>query len=122
MFFYLIVFLSGMAALIFEALWFYLTGLLLGNSVVAASMVLAGFMGGLALGSILIWVFGNRIRNYTHFYAVMQFAISISGFLLVFIIPDLTNIMCPLFQVYRENIVTLNMVRAFTVFCLMLIP
>src|SRR5687767_7906508 len=46
-----IFFLSGAAALLFETLWFRLAGLVFGNSVWAASLVLASFMGGLALGN-----------------------------------------------------------------------
>ena len=44
---------SGAAALLFETLWFRLTGLGLGNSVWASSVVLAAFMAGLALGNAL---------------------------------------------------------------------
>ena len=50
----LIFFLSGIAALTFEALWFRLAGLSLGNSVWSASLVLAAFMAGLTLGNGLI--------------------------------------------------------------------
>ena len=48
---YAIFFASGASALIFETLWFRQAGLALGNSVWASSLVLAGFMGGLALGN-----------------------------------------------------------------------
>ena len=50
----LIFFLSGASALIFESLWFRLAGLSLGNSVWSASLVLAAFMGGLALGNGIV--------------------------------------------------------------------
>ena len=43
-------FLSGVAGLVFEALWFRMAGLTFGNSVWASSLVLSSFMGGLALG------------------------------------------------------------------------
>ena len=46
----LVFFLSGTAGLIFETLWFRMAGLTFGNSVWASSLVLASFMGGLALG------------------------------------------------------------------------
>ena len=48
---YAIFFASGASALIFEMLWFRQAGLALGNSVWASSLVLSGFMGGLALGN-----------------------------------------------------------------------
>ena len=57
----LIFFLSGASALIFEALWFRLAGLSLGNSVWSASLVLAAFMGGLALGNALVARYHDRL-------------------------------------------------------------
>src|SRR5688572_31045813 len=59
----LIFFLSGAAALLFETLWFRLAGLVFGNSVWAASLVLASFMGGLALGNTLAARYGPRLRR-----------------------------------------------------------
>ena len=41
-------FASGASGLVFETLWFHEAGLALGNSVWASSLVLSGFMGGLA--------------------------------------------------------------------------
>ncbi len=46
-----IFFLSGASALLFETLWFFQSGLALGNSIWASSLVLASFMAGLALGN-----------------------------------------------------------------------
>ena len=49
----LVFFLSGAAALLFEALWLRRAGLMLGSSVWASSIVLASFMTGLAVGNAL---------------------------------------------------------------------
>jgi hypothetical protein len=56
-------FLFGAAALLFETLWFRLAGLVFGNGVWAASVVLASFMGGLALGDTLAARHGPRLRR-----------------------------------------------------------
>jgi spermidine synthase len=45
--------LSGCAALIYQILWLRLLGLVFGVTVYAASTVLAAFMAGLALGSLI---------------------------------------------------------------------
>ena len=58
-----IFFISGTAALLFETLWFRQAGLSFGNSVWASSVVLASFMGGLALGNALAAGFGARLRR-----------------------------------------------------------
>lgn len=44
-------FLSGLAALLFESLWFVRTSLAFGNSVWTSAMVLAGFVDGLGVGN-----------------------------------------------------------------------
>ena len=51
---YLIFFLSGAAALIYEVLWVRYLSLIFGGSHLAVTTVLAVFMGGLALGSYTI--------------------------------------------------------------------
>jgi spermidine synthase len=58
---FLIFFLSGIAGLMFETLWFRLAGLSLGNSVWSASLVLAAFMGGLTLGNGVVARLHSRI-------------------------------------------------------------
>ena len=49
-------FLTGASGLVYQVLWSRYLGLLLGSSAVAIVVVLAAFMGGLAIGS---WVFGR---------------------------------------------------------------
>jgi len=49
-------FLTGASGLVYQVLWSRYLGLLLGSSAVAIVVVLAAFMGGLAIGS---WVFGK---------------------------------------------------------------
>ena len=53
MIFFGILFLSGIAALIFETLWLRLSGLAFGNSIWAAALILSSFMAGLALGNVI---------------------------------------------------------------------
>ncbi|MCK4994855.1 MAG: hypothetical protein KAS13_07430 [Candidatus Omnitrophica bacterium] len=65
----LIFFLSGVAALIFELLWFQLAGLMFGNSILAASIVLASFMTGIALGNYFIAFWGHKVTYPVRAYA-----------------------------------------------------
>src|ERR1043165_2001067 len=44
-------FLSGAGALVLETVWFSQAGLVVGNSVWSAALVVAAFMGGLGLGN-----------------------------------------------------------------------
>lgn len=119
---YAIFFLSGAAALIFEIIWFRLAGITFGNSVWASSIVLASFMGGLAIGNSFSVYWGHRIKNALRFYAIMEAGISISGFLLVIILPQLTALLSPLFRAVSEEPVVLNGLRMLVAFLLMLVP
>ena len=49
---------SGAAALIFETVWLYRCGLLLGQTVWAVTTVLSAFMAGLGLGNLLVALYG----------------------------------------------------------------
>src|SRR4029453_13227725 len=55
-----VLFLSGTGALIFETLWLRLSGLVFGNSVWAAALILSSFMAGLGFGKTLAGLFKNR--------------------------------------------------------------
>ena len=46
-------FLSGACALVYQVLWLRLLGLVFGVTILAATTVLASFMGGLAIGSLV---------------------------------------------------------------------
>src|SRR6266571_3738572 len=67
-----ILFLSGIAALIFETLWLRLSGLTFGNSVWSAALILSSFMTGLALGNAL--AASSKIRRWRplHLLAVLE--------------------------------------------------
>ena len=75
----LIFFASGASALVFETLWFHQAGLALGNSLWASSLVLAGFMGGLALGNALAARWGDRLPDPVRSYAWLELTIAVTG-------------------------------------------
>ena len=86
---YLVFFLSGFAALVFETLWFRQAGLAFGNSVWSATLVLSSFMGGLALGNGLMLRFGKKLTRPIWFYALLETLIAIAGLLIVLVLPGI---------------------------------
>ena len=118
----LIFFLSGASALIFESLWFRLAGLSLGNSVWSASLVLAAFMGGLALGNGLVALLHRRVLHPVRLYAALEFAIGIGGFAVVLLLPRLTNLLGPALGSLTDMPVFLNAVRLTIAFGILVIP
>ena len=76
-------FLSGFASLVYEVLWTRLFGLMLGNTTLAVSCVLAAFFTGLALGGRY---FGRRAdvsRSPLRLFALMEAAILASALLVL---------------------------------------
>ena len=118
----LVFFVSGTSALIFESLWFRLAGLALGNSVWSAALILSGFMAGLALGNGLAAGYGGRIRRPLQLYAVLEIIIAITGFSVVFILPNAESWLSPLFKLIRHHPLILNGLRLSIAFVLLMIP
>src|SRR5947208_4155567 len=95
---YAIFFAAGASALIFETLWFRQAGLAFGNSIWASSLVLSGFMAGLALGNALVARAGARLSNPVRAYAFAEAAIALTGVGLVYLFPVLGATLAPLFR------------------------
>jgi spermidine synthase len=68
---------SGFAGLIYESIWSHYLKLFLGHAAYAQTLVLAIFMGGMALGSWLVSRFTHRIANLLVGYAAAEFAIGV---------------------------------------------
>lgn len=75
----LLFFASGLAGLVYQELWLRLLGLVFGVTVYAASTVLAGFMGGLALGSALGGRYADRVRRPLFVYGVAEVLVGLSA-------------------------------------------
>ncbi len=118
----LAMFLSGAAALLFEALWFRLAGLSLGNSVAASSLVLAAFMGGLAAGNAAAAWIGPRVCRPLRTYALLEVAVGASGLGLVLVFPSLGELLLPVLRATGEQPWLLNPIRAGAAFAAMVLP
>jgi spermidine synthase len=71
-------FLSGAAGLLYQVLWLRTLTLLFGHSVYAVTTVLAAFMAGLALGSLLFARLSSRLRNLIAAYGWIELAIGVT--------------------------------------------
>ena len=76
---YLLFFVSGCSGLIFEILWIRGLGLRFGTTTPAISTVLAAFMGGLALGNLLIGPRADRHRSPLRLYRWLEVGIGLTG-------------------------------------------
>jgi len=80
----LIYFFSGACSLIDEVIWVRLLKLTLGNTVYASSIVVSVFMGGLALGALIISRYADRVRRPLRLYAILEFCAAVSALALPF--------------------------------------
>ena len=72
----LIFFCSGMCSLIDEVVWFRLIKLTLGNTVYASSVVVSVFMGGLALGALVMSRRADRVARPLWLYALLEIGVA----------------------------------------------
>lgn len=119
---YLVFFLSGAAALVFEALWFRQAGLAFGNSVWSVSLVLSSFMGGLALGNILMVRYGRRLTRPIRTYLILETLIAGSGLAIVLLLPSMGAGLSPFFRLFLDSPALLNLIRLALAFVVLMIP
>jgi len=117
-----IFFLSGIAALIFETLWFRLAGLTLGNSVWSATLVLSAFMGGLSLGNALVARMHARVARPVRLYAALELAIGVGGVAVVIALPRLSTALSPSLAALVDTPWLLNAARLAIAFVVLVIP
>ncbi len=108
---YLIFFLSGAAALIYEVLWVRYLSIVFGGSHLAVTTVLSVFMGGLALGSYRI---GKRVGNYKNLlrlYGFLELGIAASALVFVALMRFYPAIYIPLAQIAEDSPIYLSFLR-----------
>jgi spermidine synthase len=66
---------SGAVGLLYEVLWIRMLGLVFGHTVFAITTVLAAFMGGLALGSLLFGRLADRTTRQVRLYGLLEIGI-----------------------------------------------
>jgi spermidine synthase len=116
-----VLFLSGISALIFETLWLRLSGLAFGNSLWAAALILSSFMAGLALGTAIAASAKLRMRP-LKLYAALEIAVAVFGCTIVFALPILGELLRPLFQALWSHQTILLALRVLISFVILLIP
>ena len=85
----ILTFFSGAAGLIYESLWMRSFGLIFGNTTHAITVILATYMGGIALGSYLVGRI--KVKNPLKLYAYIELLIAITAiiaFMLLKLLPE----------------------------------
>ncbi len=83
---------SGVAALIYEIVWFQLLELAIGSTAVSLGILLATFMGGMCLGSLIFPRLVSPGRHPLRVYAAIELGIGALGILVLLLMPFVAGI------------------------------
>ena len=86
---------SGACALIYEVVWFQLLELVIGSSAISLGVLLATFMGGMCIGSLMLPRLASRAQHPLRLYAILELSIGIIGVLELFAIPLIGKLYSP---------------------------
>ncbi len=78
---------SGCAALIYEVVWYQSLALIVGSNAVSMAVVLATYMGGMGLGSLLFLRWRGRFAHPLRIYMQLELIIALFGLLVLYALP-----------------------------------
>ena len=119
---YLLFFLSGAAALVYEVVWARSLGLVFGGSHLAVATVLSVFMGGLALGGWLLGKAADRSTRPLRLYALLELGIAGAALLFQALILAYPTIYPPLARLGEHQTAWLTLLRVLFAVAAMLLP
>jgi len=114
--------LSGMAALVYEVVWMRQLTLIFGTTVYAISTVLAVFMAGLALGSLILGRIADRSKNPLRLYAFLQGGIGIYVLFIPLIFNSINDLQIHLARNFAHDFSGFSFIRFGLCFLVLLIP
>jgi spermidine synthase len=115
-------FLSGFCALIYQTLWLRLLALVFGVTVYAASTVLASFMSGLALGSLLAGLVAERTKHPLRLFGVAEFLVGVTALLTPWALEAITRLYLGWYPTLAGNLSQLTLVRFLLAFAVLIVP
>jgi len=119
---YILFFLSGAAALVYQVVWVRSFGLVFGGSHLAVTTVLSVFMGGLALGG---WLVGRKVdqsRSALRLYALLELGIAASAIAYIGLMAAYPHLYIPLARAVGDSPVALTAIRVLFATAAMIVP
>ena len=96
--------LSGIAALMYEVVWFQLLELVIGSSAISLGVLLATYMGGMCLGSLLLpRLTTTRAMNPLRMYALLELGIGACGLFVLAVVPLVSVVIAESVMRYRAD-------------------
>jgi spermidine synthase len=117
-----IYFCSGLCSLIDEVVWVRLLKLTLGNTVYASSVVVSMFMGGLALGALVMSRFADRVQRRLRLYAILEVCATLSALALPFLLKAADSAYRWFYLKYQPNHTALIIIQVMVSAFILLLP
>jgi spermidine synthase len=116
-------FFSGVSSLAYQVVWTRLLTLIFGNTMLAASTVLAAFMAGLAAGSFAGGKYIDRKpRQMIRIYALLEAGIGVFALLFPILLALVKPLYITFYQGLAANILAFNLMRFVICFALIFVP
>lgn len=115
-------FLSGFCALIYQTLWLRLLALVFGVTVYAASTVLASFMSGLAIGSLLAGFIAERTRRPLRLFGIAELLVGVTALLTPWALDAMTGLYLRWYPALAGDLGKLTLTRFLLSFAVLLVP
>lgn len=117
-----IYFISGACSLIDEVVWVRLLKLTLGNTVYATSIVVSVFMGGLALGALIMGRYSDNIVNRLRLYALLETLVTVSALSLPWLLKLADAFYVWFYRAYHPGHLQLLIIQVIVSAALLLAP
>jgi spermidine synthase len=117
-----IFFLSGACGLVYEVVWQRMLVLVFGSTAFATATILAAFMAGLALGSLVFGRLADRHRDPLRLFAYQEAGIALFAILAPFIFTWITGVYVSVYQHFQTTFYLLSLLRFALCFLVLLIP
>ena len=113
---------SGWCALTYQVAWNRILSLLLGSSIYAFSIILATFILGLALGTVVFSRWINKLKNPLVVFGLLQLGIGVSALIMIPLFENIPFINRWVYQNWSMEFITIQWSVFLMVFCFLFIP
>lgn len=113
---------SGLAALLYEVVWFRALSLVMGSTTYALSTMLATFMAGLSIGSYMGGVVVDKVKKPILLYAYLEGVIAIIALLVLSMINIIPPLYAKLYYAFRFSFAAFSVSQFFFCSLVIIVP